>query len=122
VRKSYFRVYTTGAKWVKEATPGEPAFSWIDVSECTITSASRKALPTIAENAGARFIAFVGVSFALRTVLNLTRKAMAMASRTEHNVLHFAVDESAARAWLAERRREHFARKGQQPALAAQQR
>jgi hypothetical protein len=92
------------AKWLDEVAPNQPMFLLIDNRETKIvTSGARKAIVSVGEVTREIYCASFGAPFALRAVLNLVFKALAIYSRKV--VTRFAADEAEAREWLAERRR-----------------
>ena len=90
----------------------EPSFILVDARHLTgISPEARKAFgeARFSDARGLSYIATFGGSFAFRALANLVIKALMLVSK--QMVLTLEVDEAAARAWLAEHRRNYFAGK-----------
>ncbi|HVJ92619.1 MAG TPA: hypothetical protein VM580_22615 [Labilithrix sp.] len=92
--------------------PQEPTFILVDNRKSTgITKDGRLAMAESSNSLTAPSVTAVfGGSFALRALVNLIFKGIALTS--DKTLLHYAADEAAARAWLSERQRSYRARKG----------
>ena len=100
------------AHYDKDIPPGEPCFMIADDRRATnMTAGARKAFAKLWKPADVYLAAF-GPSFAYRAVLNLCLKGMPLVMPQFTGIV--VADEAAARAWLHEKKRAHYARKGPQ--------
>ena len=97
--------------------PGEPPFLLIDIREGSgISQAARRLVSNRAkERPGALYMGIFGGSLATRAIFALLVKGTSLASRGFQLTAHMLANESEARAWLAEHRRQYLANQSSPP-------
>ncbi|HVJ93831.1 MAG TPA: hypothetical protein VM580_28775 [Labilithrix sp.] len=93
--------------------PGEALFLLADDRKATgVSHDARKSIATSPSfHVGTTYVGIFGASFALRVVLNLFFKAIALSS-SPSATMFAADDEAEARAWLAQQKRAYYAKLG----------
>ena len=96
-------------RWVDRYQPGGALFIVVDVRNSGgITSEARERAAVSGLRNAESYVAVFGASFAIRVVLNLVFKAIALTSKTSFFTIKGTEEE--ARAWLAEHHRARSAR------------